>query len=68
MDNVTNLVDLLNEVSDCVENRDSDRLEELQWVVQQWMQMDNQRDSQLRLLQTVRDLVVDCNDLVFNCE
>ena len=51
--------DLLNEVSDCVENRDTDRLEDLQHHVRNWMQMEHETNSQLRLMKVVSELLLE---------
>lgn len=53
----TTLTELLNEVSNCVENRDTDRLEDLQSHVRGWLQMEDETNSQLRLMGVVCELL-----------
>tara|TARA_R110000765_G_scaffold21882_2_gene56209 strand:- start:16217 stop:16396 length:180 start_codon:yes stop_codon:yes gene_type:complete len=53
----TTVTDLLNEISTCVKNRDTDRLEDLRGHVRGWMQTEEESESQLWLLEVVTELL-----------
>lgn len=51
--------DLMNEVTNCIENEDIDGLHELVYITNNWLQRDFEREAQQRLIYAVISLLED---------
>jgi len=63
MNEINTMSDWMNELSNAIDSRDFRRIDWLENVTRDWMQSDDGKNSQLKLLQSVSELLEEVDSL-----